>query len=98
MRRLVGDDLLSPAATQLAMALYGFAGPSLLRRQLDLLLAGRGWLWSGMAHATRLLLERKAPYRHEPTRVAEPPLLGLDLASGEIRTIIWATGFRPDYS
>jgi putative flavoprotein involved in K+ transport len=24
--------------------------------------------------------------------------LGLDLRSGEIRTIIWATGFRPDYS
>jgi putative flavoprotein involved in K+ transport len=24
--------------------------------------------------------------------------LGLDLASGEIETIVWATGFRPDYS
>ena len=28
---------------------------------------------------------------------ASPPL-GMDLASGEIRTIVWATGFRPDYS
>ena len=28
----------------------------------------------------------------------EPPTLGLDLASGAIQTIIWATGFRPDYS
>ena len=28
---------------------------------------------------------------------ASPPL-GLDLAGGEIETIIWATGFRPDYS
>ncbi|HSM68193.1 MAG TPA: hypothetical protein VK830_00655, partial [Xanthomonadales bacterium] len=28
----------------------------------------------------------------------EPPVLGLDLASGEISTILWATGFRPDYS
>jgi proline iminopeptidase len=69
VRRLVGDDLLSPAATQLAMTVYGFAGPALLRRQLDLLLAGRGWLWSGMAHATRFALERNAPYRHEPDLV-----------------------------
>ena len=27
-----------------------------------------------------------------------PPTLDLDLASGAIQTIIWATGFRPDYS
>ena len=38
------------------------------------------------------------PHRFEPTVVAEPPTLGLDLASGAIKTIIWATGFRPDYS
>lgn len=38
------------------------------------------------------------PQRFEPTRVEHAPPLGLDLASGEIRTIIWATGFRPDYS
>jgi putative flavoprotein involved in K+ transport len=38
------------------------------------------------------------PHRFEPTRVEHAPLLKLDLGSGEIRTIIWATGFRPDYS
>jgi putative flavoprotein involved in K+ transport len=38
------------------------------------------------------------PHRFEPTRVPEPPLLGLDLASGAIKTVIWATGYRPDYS
>jgi putative flavoprotein involved in K+ transport len=38
------------------------------------------------------------PRRFEPTVVAEPPRLGLDLSSGEIQTIIWATGYRPDYS
>jgi putative flavoprotein involved in K+ transport len=38
------------------------------------------------------------PERLEPTRVAESPRLGLDLGSGEIKTIVWATGFRPDYS
>ena len=37
------------------------------------------------------------PQRCAPTTVAEPPLLGLDLGSGEIRTIIWATGFSVDY-
>jgi len=36
--------------------------------------------------------------RFEPTRVDERTLLGLDLKSGEIRSIVWATGFRPDYS
>jgi putative flavoprotein involved in K+ transport len=37
------------------------------------------------------------PHRLEPTRLAEPPL-SLDLRSGEIRAIVWATGYRPDYS
>jgi proline iminopeptidase len=51
------------------MAVYGFAGPTLLQRQLDLLLGGRRWLWSGMAQAAQFVLERKAPYRHEPDLV-----------------------------
>jgi len=38
------------------------------------------------------------PHRFAPTIVPEPPRLDLDLARGEIRTILWATGFRPDYS
>ena len=38
------------------------------------------------------------PHRLPPTRVDEAPPLGLNLASGEIKTIIWATGYRPDYS
>lgn len=37
------------------------------------------------------------PERFEPTRVPETRL-ELDLKSGEIRSIVWATGFRPDYS
>ena len=28
----------------------------------------------------------------------ESPRLSLDLGRGEIRSIVWATGFRPDYS
>jgi putative flavoprotein involved in K+ transport len=38
------------------------------------------------------------PERLEPTRVPESSRLQLDLRSGEIRSIVWATGFRPDYS
>jgi putative flavoprotein involved in K+ transport len=38
------------------------------------------------------------PHRFEPTVVDPSPRLDLDLTSGEIETIIWATGFRPDYS
>jgi putative flavoprotein involved in K+ transport len=38
------------------------------------------------------------PQRFAPTVIPESPPLGLDLTSGEIQTIIWATGFRPDYS
>ena len=38
------------------------------------------------------------PHRFETTRVeASPPLL-VDFARAGINTIIWATGFRPDYS
>jgi putative flavoprotein involved in K+ transport len=36
--------------------------------------------------------------RYAPTEVPAPVPLTLDLRSGEIRTIIWATGFRPDLS
>ena len=42
--------------------------------------------------------EIEAPTRLAPTHVEESPPLGLDLASGEIKTILWATGYRPDYS
>jgi len=38
------------------------------------------------------------PYRLPPTRVEPAPPLDMNLASREIKTIIWATGFRPDYS
>jgi putative flavoprotein involved in K+ transport len=38
------------------------------------------------------------PHRPEPTQVEASPPLGLDLHRAGIRTVIWATGFRPDYS
>jgi putative flavoprotein involved in K+ transport len=36
--------------------------------------------------------------RFEPTRVPSSSRLSLDLRHGEIRSVVWATGFRPDYS
>jgi putative flavoprotein involved in K+ transport len=41
--------------------------------------------------------EFSPPERLEPTRAPESSRLALDLGSGEIRSIVWATGFRPDY-
>jgi putative flavoprotein involved in K+ transport len=38
-----------------------------------------------------------SPERLAPTRVPESTRLQLDLRSGEIRAIVWATGYRPDY-
>jgi putative flavoprotein involved in K+ transport len=51
------------------------------------------------AWATRegLNAEVAAPERYGPTPRRASARLQLDLRSGEIRTIVWATGFRPDY-
>ena len=38
-----------------------------------------------------------APERFAPTHAPDTSRLQLDLCSGEIRAIVWATGFRPDY-
>jgi putative flavoprotein involved in K+ transport len=41
--------------------------------------------------------ELGSPERPAPTRAPKSARLQLDLRSGEIRSIVWATGFRPDY-
>jgi putative flavoprotein involved in K+ transport len=38
------------------------------------------------------------PHRFEPTAVDDSPPLLINLDQAGIKTIIWATGFRPDYS
>lgn len=38
------------------------------------------------------------PHRFESTKVDDAPRLEMDLTRGEIKTIIWATGYRPDTS
>lgn len=42
--------------------------------------------------------EPAPPERFEPTRIAKSTLLTLDLRGGEIGTVVWATGFKPDLS
>jgi putative flavoprotein involved in K+ transport len=49
------------------------------------------------ARNTALDVEVGSPERFEPTHAPETPRLSLDLLRGEIRSIVWATGFRPDY-
>ena len=50
------------------------------------------WAQTEGAHAAAGPSERFAP-----TRAPSSTRLQLDLGSGEIRAIVWATGFRPDY-
>lgn len=38
------------------------------------------------------------PHRFEATHVDEVPCLGLNLENANIQNVIWATGYRPDYS
>jgi putative flavoprotein involved in K+ transport len=49
------------------------------------------------ASKTELDGEIGAPQRFEPTLAPASPRLSLDLRSGEIRSIVWGTGFCPDY-
>jgi putative flavoprotein involved in K+ transport len=51
--------------------------------------------WARGSHARESDVD--TPERFEPTRVPPASRLQLDLRSGEIRSIVWATGFRPDY-
>ena len=69
VRRLVDEGVLTPAAAQLAVGMYGLVGPDVLSRQLDLLLSGRDWMWAAVGQSARLFLEHKTPYHHEPDLV-----------------------------
>ncbi|HVM54722.1 MAG TPA: NAD(P)/FAD-dependent oxidoreductase [Acidimicrobiales bacterium] len=50
------------------------------------------------ATATGVDVDVERAERRDPTLVDRRPALHLDLRGGEIRTILWATGYRPDYS
>jgi putative flavoprotein involved in K+ transport len=62
--------------------------------KLNRLLAGIDeWIEAAGVSDARAPAERPAP-----TIVADKPRLNIDLPPGEIRTVLWATGFRPDHS
>jgi putative flavoprotein involved in K+ transport len=42
--------------------------------------------------------EVEPAHRFEPTQVEAQPRLGMDLERAGVKTVIWATGYRPDYS
>ncbi|MCC5884121.1 MAG: NAD(P)-binding domain-containing protein [Halomonas sp.] len=90
--RLVGR-LAGLAGTRLqfsgSLAMHCTAADLKLTRLLDNLDA-----WAS-AHGWHDVLP--APERPAPTRLPKRPCLGLDLAAGEIKTVLWATGFRPDF-
>lgn len=50
-------------------------------------------IWAEAAGMTGL----PAPKVFGPTHVPQAPDLSLDLARGPVRTIVWATGYRPDF-
>jgi len=54
-------------------------------------------LFDAWAVASGIEAEVGPRERFAPTLPPASPSLQLDLRSGEIQTIIWATGFRPDY-
>jgi len=39
-----------------------------------------------------------APCRYEPTNLGPQTRLSMDLNDSSVKTVIWATGYRPDYS
>jgi len=99
-------NALSTAGVNLVGRLAGISGSRLqfsgsLRNKCELADLKLGRLLDTIdewASASGLDDSVSPPHRFAPTVVGESPPLDLDLASGEIETIIWATGFRPDYS
>lgn len=49
------------------------------------------------ARTARVDAEVGDPERYPPTRVPDSPRLRLDLRVAGIKSIVWATGYRPDY-
>lgn len=80
MRKLVDAGVMTAAAGEMAAMMYGYGGPALLDRQLDLLLDGRTLLWHALFRSTTML-NRKVPYRFEPDLVGRIAFRELDYAA-----------------
>ena len=74
----------------------GLRNPVRARRSQDGASARHVRRLGARAHPRRR--RRRAGALRADARAAESSRLQIDLRSGEIRSIVWATGFRPDYS
>ena len=105
-RETVDLNRLRDIGVQVAGRLVGLSGGKIwfsgsLRNQCamsDLKLGRLLDAFDRWAADNRLDAELDPPHRFAPTVVDEKPPLSLDLAQCNIRTIIWATGYRPDHS
>jgi pimeloyl-ACP methyl ester carboxylesterase len=106
VRRLVDAEVMTAPAGQVAATVYGYGGPSLLDRQLDLLLDGRIMLWWCLSRFINLV-DRTAPYRYEIDLVsriafrelgyaAEPDGLPLDPAVAVRETLTETATFEAE--
>ncbi|MDF2824401.1 MAG: hypothetical protein K0R68_1809 [Mycobacterium sp.] len=77
VRRLVDEGVLTSDASEIIGMIYGYGGPELLNRQLDLLLEGRTLLWRVIDELNRFTM-RKAPYRNEVDLVGRIAFRELD--------------------
>ncbi|OBJ49394.1 alpha/beta hydrolase [Mycobacterium sp. 1423905.2] len=80
VRRLVETGKMTAADGQVAATVYGYGGPELLERHLDLLLAGRTLLWRTLSKVS-YVVTRKVPYRYETDLVGRIAFRELDYAA-----------------
>lgn len=78
VRKLIDAGVMTASAGQVAAAIYGHGGATLLDRQLDLLLDGRNMLWRLIS---RFASTRKLPYRYEEDLVSRIAFRELDYAA-----------------
>ena len=65
IRALTDADALVPEDLTIAAAVYGYAGPDVLERHLDLLLDGRRALWTALRFLTLNVARRTVPFHNE---------------------------------
>jgi proline iminopeptidase len=80
VRKLVDVGVMTASAAQIAATVYGYGGPAMLERQLDLLLDGRILLWRGLSRFSGVV-NRTVPYRYEIDLVSRIAFRELDYAA-----------------
>jgi pimeloyl-ACP methyl ester carboxylesterase len=78
VRKLVDAGVMTASATQVVATIYGYGGPTLLDRELDLLLDGRKMLWWVIS---RFATISNLPYRYEEDLVSRIAFRELDYAA-----------------